>query len=79
MTGDEFRKLCSARPFRQFTVCLADGQQVRVWHHDFVMVCLVSVSDESRVLELVRIAFCESDGEGFDRLVDKRAHHGRDG
>jgi hypothetical protein len=38
MTSDGFRKLCAARPFRPFTVCLADGQQVRVWHHDFVMV-----------------------------------------
>jgi hypothetical protein len=38
MTPDEFRRFCSARPFRPFTVCLADGQQVRVWHHDFVMI-----------------------------------------
>jgi len=38
MTRDEFRRFCVAKPFRPFTVCLADGQQVRVWHHDFVMI-----------------------------------------
>ena len=38
MSSDEFHRFCAARPFRPFTVCLADGQQVRVWHHDFVMI-----------------------------------------
>jgi hypothetical protein len=37
MTIEQVRQLYSARPFRPFLIHLADGRQVPVQHHDFVM------------------------------------------
>ena len=36
MTGKKFREHMNARPFRPYTVCLADGQALKVVHPDFV-------------------------------------------
>jgi len=37
MTTDRIRGLYQARPFQPFTVHLADGRQVPVVHHEFMM------------------------------------------
>ena len=36
MTTTDLSKLKNARPFRPFTIHLADGDQVRVRHPDFI-------------------------------------------
>ncbi len=38
MTREEFRRFCTARPFRPFTAILADGQRIPVWDREFVMI-----------------------------------------
>ena len=38
MTGKKFREHMNARPFWPYTVCLADGQELKVVHPDFVAV-----------------------------------------
>src|SRR5262249_5871257 len=45
---------------------------------DLVMVGLEGQRHRARVLQLVRVALGESDGEGFDRLFHKAAHDRRD-
>jgi hypothetical protein len=37
MTAAQIRSHIVARPFRPFKLCLADGRQIPVVHHDFVM------------------------------------------
>jgi len=37
MTATELRSHIIAQPFRPFRLCLADGRQIPVVHHDFVM------------------------------------------
>lgn len=37
MRTDEFRNLCSARPFHPFKVHLADGRAIPVQHQEFAM------------------------------------------
>ena len=38
MTADELRKALHARPFRPFTIYMADGRTLRVIHPDFVAI-----------------------------------------
>jgi len=38
MTNKEFREPLHASPFRAYTICLADGRELRVVHPDFVAV-----------------------------------------
>ena len=38
MTIDQIRKATRAQPFRPFTVCLADGRQMRVRHPECIMI-----------------------------------------
>jgi len=37
MTTERIRSLYQARPFKPFTIHLADGRQVPVVHHEFMM------------------------------------------
>ncbi len=37
MTAEEIRSHIKGRPFHPFKLCLADGRQVPVIHHDFIM------------------------------------------
>lgn len=37
MTIDQIRTLYNAQPFRPFVLHLADGQQVPVYHREFIM------------------------------------------
>ncbi len=37
MTIEQFRNLYAAQPFRPFTIHLADGRQLPVYHREFVM------------------------------------------
>jgi len=38
MTADQLRKALHARPFRPFTLYMADGRKLRVVHPDFVAI-----------------------------------------
>jgi hypothetical protein len=37
MRAEEIRRLMTSRPFRPFTIHLAEGRQVEVVHHDFAL------------------------------------------
>jgi hypothetical protein len=36
MTSQKFREQMNVRPFRPYTICLADGREISVVHPDFV-------------------------------------------
>jgi hypothetical protein len=38
MTAAELRRHINARPFRPFTIHVADGRAIPVAHHDFILV-----------------------------------------
>jgi hypothetical protein len=38
MTSKKFRDHLHSRPFRPYTICMADGQELKVIHPDFVAV-----------------------------------------
>src|SRR5262245_63326124 len=42
------------------------------------MIGLEALCNSARVFELIRVAFVESDGEGFDPCFHEPAHDGRD-
>src|SRR5260370_36973931 len=47
MTAEELRQHIKARPFRPFTIHVADGRTIPVAHHDFIL-----VSSSGRMVEV---------------------------
>ncbi len=62
MIADEIRSLIRARPFKTFTLYIADGRQIPIVHHDFILVSprgmIVDVfqpNDEHDILDVMNI------------------------
>jgi hypothetical protein len=70
MTTAELRKAMHARPFRPFTLYMADGRKLRVVHPDFV-----AVSPTGRTA--VVYAEGENAADTIDILLVTRIAHGR--
>ncbi len=75
MTIDQLREAHQARPFKPFTICLADGREIKVPHPEFLLAppgasrtFVVATSSETyKVIELLLVTSLDFDGGGKGR------------
>ena len=71
MTVEQLRALCDARPFRPFTIHLADGREIPVNHREFIMpspsgrsVLVYQSGDMLNIIDLLLVTDLEISPDG---------------
>jgi hypothetical protein len=74
MTTEQFKTALTARPFRPFTVHLADGRSIAIHHHEFAMVSpsgrtvvIYQPDDTMNVVDLLLVTDLEMAANGVGR------------